>query len=389
MYKKIAALFTLMALFLLSCQDAAYLDLGKKAVEVDSLIIKARAAGLSNMDSLRAARRDKALSYIAGVNPERVRAENYHAAARLFFAAGKADSARLLLEKYAPAGSDREALDLLFSLYLQKGDPVKAEQLFRDKLANLAGEEAGEYYLNLLYGYQEQDQLDKAIAVADAGIAALPPETKGSLVVEKADMLHQKGDRTAALALLDDLKKSIGAEDRLQRAIAAKTTLFNLIGAPAKEWRAAGWIDSGPMLLKDLRGKVILLDFWAPWCGPCRAMFPHLKKLYGEYHDQGLVIIGLTRCYGRFNQLGQNLRDLAPATELEWITKFKEHHQIPFPYAVADAEEAAANEAAYGVYGIPHMVVIDKKGVVQEYAIGSGPSSEKKLDDAIARLIAE
>jgi len=118
-------------------------------------------------------------------------------------------------------------------------------------------------------------------------------------------------------------------------------------------------------------------------------MFPHLKKLYGEYHDQGLVIIGLTRCYGRFNQLGQNLRDLAPAAELEWITKFKEHHQISFPYAVADAEEAAANEAAYGVYGIPHMVVIDKKGVVQEYAIGSGPSSEKKLDDAIARLIAE
>ncbi len=389
MYKKITALLALMALFSLSCRDAAYTDLGKKALEVDSLIIKARTAGLSNMDSLRTARKDKALSYIAGVNPDKVGAENYYAAARLFFAAGKTDSARILLEKYAPAGSGREPLVLLFNLYLQKGEIARAEQLFNEKLKTLVGEEVGDYYLNLLYGYQEQNQLDKAIAMADAGIAALPPDARGNLVIEKADMLNQRGEKNAAIALLEDLKKSIGAEDRLQRAIAAKTTLFNLIGAHAKEWQAAEWVDSRPLPLKELRGKVILLDFWAPWCGPCRATFPHLKKLYREYHDKGLMIIGLTRCYGRFNQLGQNLRDITPAEELEWIIKFKQHHQIPFPYAVAAGKEAAANEAAYGVYGIPHMVVIDKKGVVQEYAIGSGPAAEEKLESAIVRLITE
>lgn len=389
MTRTIAAVFALLALFAFACQKEAYVDLDKKAVEVDSLIIKARAAGLRNMDSLRTARREKALSYISGVNPVKVGGENYHAAARLFFAAGKSDSALILLEKYAPAGAEKEPLAMLFNLYVQKGEVARAEQLFNNKLKLLVGDEAGDYYLNLLYGYQEQNQLDKAIAAADAGIAALPANARGSLIIEKADLLFQKGDKTAALGLLEELKKSGDTEARLQRAITAKSSLFNLINAPAGEWRAGKWIDSQPLNLKGLRGKVVLLDFWAPWCGPCRAMFPHLKKLYGEYHEKGLVIIGLTRYYGRFNQLGQNLTGIAPADEFEWIVKFKQHHQIPFPYAVAEGEEAAANETSYGVYGIPHMVLIDKKGIVREYAIGSGPASEEKLDRAVAQLIAE
>ena len=243
--------------------------------------------------------------------------------------------------------------------------------------------------MGLLYGYQEQNQLQNAIAIADAAIAALPAEQAGSIILEKADMINQSGDKKAALALLQQLKTANPDDARMKRAVAAKSNLFNMIGNPGSEWKASVWIDSGPLTLKSLRGKVVFIDFWAPWCGPCRAMFPHIKQLYADYKDKGLVIVGLTRYYGRFNQLGQNLRDLGSADELEWIKIFKQHHKIPFAYAVAEGEAAMANELAYGVYGIPHMVLIDRKGMVRYYAIGSGPASEEKLSKGVAELIAE
>ncbi len=385
----ILTLSLLLALIVTSCKNAAYVDLGKKAVEVDSLIIKARAAGHNNLDSLRAVRKEKALGYILGVDPARVDAANYHAAARLFYAAGKADSARLVLEKYAPAGSDPEPLSLLFSLYMEQGQTDKAEQLFREKLKSVAGEQIEAMYMELIYGYEEQNALDKALSLADAAMAELPAEAAAGIALEKAELLNLKGDKAGALALLQALKTNKALDPRMMRAVDAKTNLYKLVGTPAPEWQAGVWIDSRPFKLKELRGKVVFLDFWAPWCGPCRAMFPHIKKLYGEYADKGLVIIGLTRYYGRFNQLGQNLRDLKPAEELEWIKKFKTFHKIPFAYAVAEGEQASANELGYGVYGIPHMVLIDKKGIVRDYAIGSGPASEEKLSQGVARLIAE
>jgi thiol-disulfide isomerase/thioredoxin len=385
----IAAVIILLAVSFLSCQRASYQDLSKKAAEVDSLIIKARAAGVTNMDSLRTARKDKALTYIMGVDPRKIGVDNYHAAARLFFAAGKKDSALQVLEKFAPAQKEREALTLLFNLYIEKGQVSRAEELFTNAIKELPGGRSAGFYMDLIYSYEEKDELAKAIAIADDAIASLPKEDATFVILEKAELLNLSGDKKGALSLLQQLKEDNPNDPRMMRAINAKANLYNLIGSPAAEWKAAEWIDSKPLALKELRGKVVFLDFWAPWCGPCRAMFPHIKKLYVDYADKGLVILGITRYYGRFNQLGQNLQNLTPAEELEWIKKFKLHHEIPYPYAVAEGDAAAANELAYGVYGIPHMVLIDKKGVVREYAIGSGPASEEKLSKAVALLIAE
>jgi len=371
------------------CKESAYVHLDKKAAEVDSLVIKARAAGLTNMDSLRTAKKNLALHYSLGLDPSAVAEKDYYAASRLFFAAGKLDSARSLLEKYGVASGNAEAIDMLFGLYLDSGENATAEKLFQEQIKQRAGDRLAQYYIGLYYAYGEKGENEKALEILDQALQNVPAAENSGFIVEKADMLHQMGKKSEAVALLDELKKNHPDDARLQQIIQGKLNLFKLVGSKAPELGISEWIDGKPMTWKSWQGKVVLLDFWAPWCGPCRVMFPHLKKLYSDYHDKGLEIIGVTRYYGYFNQLGQNLRGVPPAEELAWIKKFKMHHEIPFPYAVADGEDAMKNQAGYGVSGIPHMVLVDKKGIVRLYAIGSGAASEEKLSLGIAELIAE
>lgn len=123
--------------------------------------------------------------------------------------------------------------------------------------------------------------------------------------------------------------------------------------------------------LADHRGEVVVLDFWASWCGPCVKGLPVITSVTESYADKGVVFTAI------------NLRE-----EAGHITEFMGKKDWKFDVAL-DSEGRISN--LYGVSGIPHSVVIDKKGVIRHVHVGFGGAEklEKQLKKELDALIAE
>ena len=140
-------------------------------------------------------------------------------------------------------------------------------------------------------------------------------------------------------------------------------------------------IGAGPVRLSELRGKVVLLDFWATWCTFCVKTMPRLNALHKKYKDQGLVIIGLNEFEGHIK--GQ------PATraeELEYFRRFKREMNVPYDFAVA---ADARNDAPYGVASLPTAVLLDRRGRVRFLTIGASEEEAELLKKMIVKLLDE
>jgi len=144
---------------------------------------------------------------------------------------------------------------------------------------------------------------------------------------------------------------------------------------------AAEWIDQTPVKLSELRGQVVLLDFWAPWCAPCRNSFPKLQKWHESYKEKGLVILGLTNYFGEANG-----RKLTRGEELTYLRSFKKINRLPYGFAVADSQ---VNELNYGVFSIPMSFLIDRSGKVRFIAIGASEREITGLGKMLETVLAE
>src|ERR1044072_5778169 len=141
------------------------------------------------------------------------------------------------------------------------------------------------------------------------------------------------------------------------------------------------WIEQQPVKLSDLRGQVVLLDFWAPWCGPCRYTLPELSRWHSAYKSKGLVILGVTKYYGHGGGL-----ELTPAAELVYLRDFRTRNRLPYGFLVSDSDQ---NDFNYGVFSISVSYLIDRKGAVRYISLGASPEEIQALGELIKKLVDE
>jgi thiol-disulfide isomerase/thioredoxin len=141
------------------------------------------------------------------------------------------------------------------------------------------------------------------------------------------------------------------------------------VGTFAPSWGTLSPVaGSVPPTLAGLRGRVVVLDFWASWCGPCRLVAPHLSRWQTAYGARGLAVVGVTS-------------DPVPVA-------YRTAQALDMRYAVvSDAGDQTATR--YGVRALPTLFVIDKRGVIREVVTGYEPSRQAELERLVQELLAE
>ena len=216
----------------------------------------------------------------------------------------------------------------------------------------------------------------------------------GDSLAETYSAAKQKDEALAALVELERLafalpsvglyeslrRKYADKQDEIERALAAKASGEQ---SSPPELVAAEWIgEEQPLKLAELRGRVVLLDFWYEWCAPCRAEFPALSGWQKKYKERGLVVVGLTDLQGTLHADAEKTRE----EKLDYLRKFVRDEKLTYASGVAERND---NLAAYGVSVFPTAVLIDRRGAVRYFSVGMSALATERLGDMIEKLLKE
>jgi thiol-disulfide isomerase/thioredoxin len=170
---------------------------------------------------------------------------------------------------------------------------------------------------------------------------------------------------------MTSLMKTLLATAALATAVTAQAAEVSPVAAPA----FAGietWLNSSPLTMQQLRGKVVLVDFWTYSCINCIRTLPHVKKLHDKYKDQGLVVVGVHTPEYPYERSTAN------------VTAALKRFDIRYPVA---QDNRYATWEAYGNQFWPAVYLIDKTGKLVYSHFGEGQYEETEL--TVRRLLAQ
>lgn len=192
------------------------------------------------------------------------------------------------------------------------------------------------------------------------GTGARIKESLGNLLL-RAGMTLKPEDQPDRVFTREESKEAPPPARREQLKVGDKAPDFTTQDLAKKDVR-----------LSDFKGKVIILDFWATWCGPCMAAMPHTQKVAAQYKDQGVVV------------LGSCTSDTRGAFE-RWVRANQaKYPDIIWTHDVAERGEKNISRTLYGVGGIPTQFIIDRDGKIVDI-VGGYMEGEVILDAALAK----
>jgi thiol-disulfide isomerase/thioredoxin len=185
--------------------------------------------------------------------------------------------------------------------------------------------------------------------------------------VTRAVQAHKIGDSVPV-----EVERA-GSSVKSQLVLAARPSgdemlRMDLVGTFAPAWTNVTIPTGAPASLASLKGRVVIVDFWATWCGPCKMIVPRLSALKDKLGAQGLSVVGVT------------------TDEEQKAADYASKNQMRYPSVI---DKDGDTSRAYGISGLPTMLVLDKRGVVREVFVGFDPSADAKLEALVKTLLAE
>lgn len=339
----------------------------------------------------------KAEEAIKDVDPAKVDASEAMDWAQIFRYAGRTKDTQSLLTTFLGTHPDGMKLYQAQTMMLGAASQNHDNKTLADTLQGMkpydTASSIGFASIAMSYVPMVVDQLgvDKSVALIDSAMgnikeADLTDQLKQrystlqvSAITTKADIYKDAGQKDKALKVLDDGMASV--PPALKNRLATTRNQLTLVGGVAPTLKIErGYGDFKG--LDGLKGKVVVLDFFAHWCPPCKAEFPDMAKMVSDLKPQGLEVVGVTTYYG---YIGDPQTKLSPDDEYKKMADFIKDQKITWPVVFGSRE----NFEAYGVTAIPHVVVIGRNGAVHSLDIGYSPELFAKFRKNLEALLAE